>query len=78
MKVRDLVKDGQHDQISSQKLWFNIGYAVVTFGYIWSIVHGQSFESATLVYAPFVGGVRMLDKYLLLKFGGTNGQLHSN
>ncbi len=74
MKVRDLIRDDHQDRTSSNKLCFIIGYAVITFGYIWSVVHGFSFESATIVYAPFVGGLKALDKFLSWKYGELNAK----
>lgn len=72
MKAKELISD--HGRVSATKLWFNIGYAAITFGYIWSIMHGFSFESATMVYAPFVGGTKVFEKFLMLKFGAVNVQ----
>lgn len=58
--------------ISLDKFWFFIGMTIISVMYVWTIMHGSSFENNTLIYASLVGGTHVVNTLTKLKYGDQN------
>jgi hypothetical protein len=54
--LRDLFVDHATGRLRESKVWANIAKASMTFGFIWSVVHGQNTDWLWMAFgAPMLG-----------------------